>query len=263
MTTAYGNIASFTAPGSSTTSASQFNQTAVNAAVQSSCAAGFTCSAVSLYEIDFTLTANLSSTVTVNNSTASTQYVGAISGQGGTYVGGATSGIAVASVATLTLSDPLNNDLVDVLPTFSIATDTRRKIACGSGTPTSGNYSNCLSIGSGSHMFSGTGTDTKSGSLTSGDLDPTTLAAYVGSGNVTFDLALGGQTNNGSLPSAVTIPGNTATIQALTNGLKVEYLYSYEQTAISSSPEPTTMALFGGALLGLGFFGRKRRTNSL
>jgi hypothetical protein len=263
MVSTSGNISAFTAPGASTTSAGQFNQTAVNAAIQAGCSAGYICSAATLYEIDFSLTANLSSTVVVANTTGSIQYVGAIGGQGGTFAGGATSGVAVASVATLDLSDALGNDIVTAIPTFSIATNTRRKVGCASGTATSGNFSNCLSVANGSQTFSGTGTDTKTGLLqtSDGSLGSAELAAYVGTGNITFNLALNGVTQNGSLPAGVTVPTNIANVQSLANGLNIQYLYSYT-SVINESPEPSTMALFGTALVGLGLFGRNRKKNA-
>jgi hypothetical protein len=68
----------------------------------------------------------------------------------------------------------------------------------------------------------------------------------------TFTLAydtLTGTTFNGG-------GGNlTATQATVTNGT---YKIIYNYTAPSSTPEPATMTLFGSALLGIGFFARKR-----
>jgi len=260
-TTVFGNIPSLTAPASGSTSAAQFNATTTNTAIQSACAAGHTCSALTLIEIDFAITANLSASVTVANSTGTTQFINSISGSGGVF-GAPTSGFAVAEVATVTLGDGITSGLAVAVPTFSVATNVERKKACAGTPATSGNFANCLSIGTAGASFSGTGTDMGSGSYMTSDstLTGAVSTEYVGAGSVSFSLDIAGATNNGTLPAGVTIPTNTAALTALTNGLEVDYIYTYTDTITSSAPEPSTMLLFGGALLGAGLL-RRRRAN--
>jgi len=259
---AFGNIPTFSAPGDQAVSAAQFNEAAVNASIQTACPAGFFCSALTLTEIDFTLQANLAATVNILDARPGVTYIGPITSEGGTF-GHPTSGFAVAEVATVSLIDPFLNDVVDVSPTFSIPT-TKEFRGSGAGTgacsgalaPTATKFVNCLAVPVGVHIFSGTGTDTETGSYLSTDFTPTLLAGYVGTGTVAFDLALDGLTENGTIQSGVTIPANTATIQALVDGLTVTYDYTY---SLSTTPEPGTMALLGGAFLGLGLLRKRLR----
>jgi hypothetical protein len=253
--TAYGNIAAFNAGSSSSVSANQFNQTLLDAAIQAACPAGDTCSGSTLTEIDVSLTVNLTASLGVNNSNAFTAYAPANSSTPGTYLGGATSGTAIADQASIEITDPVTDgiDFVDK-PTFSVATTNQFKTTCGSsGTPSSAHFVNCLAIAPGSTTYSGTGTDMETGSYT-GDLSGET-STYVGSGVVSFALAGSTLTPN-TLPNGVTIPTNSASITALTHGLTVTYDYSY--TEVQNTPEPTTMALVGGALLAIGIIRKKR-----
>jgi PEP-CTERM motif len=253
-TTAYGNIAAFSAgPTGSTVSVNQFNQTSLDAAIQAACPTGDTCSASTLTEIDFSLQVNVTATVGVGNSNGITSYIGSITGSTGTF-GAPTSGIAIAEIVTTDLNDGITTGLVEDNPTFSAATTNQFKSASCSGTPaTSGSFHNCLAVASSGQSYSGTGTDTETGSYT-GDLSGET-STYVGAGLVNFTLAANGNTTTGSYPAGLTFPTNTAAVTALTNGLVVTYDYSYTET---SSPEPATMALVGGGLLLIGFIRKKR-----
>jgi hypothetical protein len=173
------------------------------------------------------------------------------------------SGFAVAEVAALSVVDPLSNDVVDVMPTFSVATNVEfRGLGAGTGVcgatgvPNATHFVNCLAVAPGTHVFSGTGTDTQTGSYLSADLTAAVLAAYLGTGTLSFNVALNGLTENGAIPAGVTIPADTANLQPLLNGLQVTYDYSYTQT---SNPEPATMALLATGFLGFGLL-RKRLT---
>jgi hypothetical protein len=97
----------------------------------------------------------------------------------------------------------------------------------------------------------GLGLDGVTKTITSGD-----LANYVGAGAFT----LGGQTK--SLTTFSGGGGNINPVQSTTAEFEAEIDYTY--TVPSGTPEPVTMALVGGGLLGLGFLGklRRRRNNS-
>lgn len=256
----YGSNSAITAGNSGTISAATFDQAATDAAIQAACPTGYTCSGSTLTEIEFSLTVNTDAAVTVSNTNASTSYVGPLTGKNGTY-GNPTSGYAVAQVTTVDLIDPLNNTVVEDIPTFSAATTNEFRSSTCTGTAVSSAFTNCLAVAPGGQTYTGTGTDTDMGSYTGSDLAGV-LSTYVGTGGtVTFNLSSQGGTNNGRLPSNVGISSNTATIQALTNALTVTYDYSYTETLIpTGTPEPGTMALVGGALLAIGLF-RKKRTN--
>jgi len=257
---ATGDIPGFAAPGDNSTSAAKWNAAASNSAIQAGCPTGYTCGAATLYEIDFTITGNLSSTVTISNTTGASAQIQPIGGQGGTF-SHPSSGVAVDSSATLELSDPLSSDLVVTVPTFSISTNTEYKSVGGTGctgTANKSSFINCLNVAAGSTTFSGPGTATNSGGYFSTDSTwATEAAAYTGSGDVNFTLTLTGSSTSGTLPTGVTIPTNIASIQALTDGLQVGYDYSFTETLNPSTPEPTTFVLFGGALVGLGLLGKR------
>jgi len=256
-TSTFGSNGAFGAGTTGSVSAGQFNQAATDAAIQAACPAGFTCSGSTLTEIDFTLTVNTQAAVTLSNTNAGTAYVGPLAGENGTF-GNPTSGFAVSQLTTIDLNDAINQGIVEDIPTFSAATTNEFKSSTCSGTAVSSAFTNCLAVAHGGQSYSGTGTDSQSGSYT-GDLSGL-LSTYVGSGQVAFTLSSIGGTENGRLPTNVGISSNTATIEALTNSLAVTYDYSYTETAIPSTPEPTTMALVGGALLAIGLV-RKKRIN--
>jgi len=95
----------------------------------------------------------------------------------------------------------------------------------------------------------GLGVDGVTKSITGAD-----LANYVGAGNFT----LGGKTN-----SFTTFSGggnNIMTAIATTAQFSAEIDYTY--TVPGTTPEPVTLALMGGGLLGLGFLGKRRRQKS-
>lgn len=258
----FGNLSTITVPNSGTITAGQFDQVGTNAAIQAACPVGDTCSALTLTEIDFTLTTNLSASVSVANSTGTTAYIGSIGGENGLF-GSPTSGFAVAQDTTVTLSDPLTASLLENFPTFSEATTTELvKTNCGAGTANAGNFENCLAVAAGGQTFSGTGTDTQTAVYLSGAITSPVLSTYVGTGNVSFGVATSGGTSNGTLQAGVTIPTNSATVTSLVDALQVTYDYTYtEDIPSGSAPEPTTMVLLGGALLGIGFFRNKRRAD--
>ncbi len=262
-TSTSGSNGAFGAGATGSVSAGQFNQVALDAAIQAACPPGFTCSGSTLNEIDFLLTVNTTAAVTVSNTNASTALVGPIgyvspSNPGpdnGTF-GHPTSGFALAQVTTVDLSDGITDDLIDDIPTFSAATTNEAKSNTCAGTAVASAFTNCLAVAAGGQTYSGTGTDTEAGSYT-GDLSGE-VGTYVGAGSVSFTLGSIGGTVSGRLPTNVGIASNTATIQALVNSLTVTYDYSYTETAVSSAPEPTTMVLVGAGLLAIGMIRKKR-----
>jgi len=92
----------------------------------------------------------------------------------------------------------------------------------------------------------GMGVDGETKLITGGD-----LANYTGVGNFT----IGGHTKASS-----TFGGGGGNINVTqSTGAEVEAEIDYTYTVPSGTPEPATMALVGGGLLGLGFLGRFRR----
>jgi hypothetical protein len=255
-TSSQGSNGAFGAGTTGSVSAGQFNQAAIDAAIAAACPVTDTCSGSTLVEIDFSLTVNTTATVTLSNTNAGTSYVGPLSGLNGTY-GSPTSGFAVGQLTTVDLNDPVTGTIVEDVPTFNAATTNEFRSSTCTGTAVATAFTNCLAVAHGGQTYSGTGTATDTGSYT-GDLSGV-VGTYVGAGSVNFGLSSIGGTVNGRLPSNVGISTNTATIQALTNSLTVSYIYTYDDTVNpTGAPEPTTMALVGGALLAIGLVRKKR-----
>lgn len=250
--TVTGNIAQFNAGSSTAVNVATFNQTSVNSLITTVlCGIGNTCSGATLDQVDFVVHGNVSATLTASNPNAFTAYIGPLSGQGGTFAGGATSGRAIESDATLTLNDPLSN-VATALPIASVATDTRRRVSCGTGTPSSGNFSNCLAVTPGTRVFNGAGVADGTGSYVRADGDFSTFAVestYVttGAGVVSFTLGLTSATTAGTLFNGITVPGNATRQNAVTDGVEVTYFYSFSETTPDAVPEPTTLLLAGSA----------------
>jgi len=275
--TVFGNITGFTSGTSSSTSAAQFN--AATATVI--CPVNYSCGPATLVEIDFSLTTPLAGSVTVANSSATqTGYYASIAGALGTYNGDSTpgsantTGTAVEQTVGVTLSDPTNSDLIDTTPVVAVATSNQYHRTGGSptggcgGTGSAGstNFINCLVVAtSSSTVYSGTGSDTEGNTYSTGDSGWSAESApYSGSGTVTFGLAAAapGTTNGTATGNGLSVGTNTASITSLTDALAVTYDYTYTETFVGSTPEPTTMVLMGGALLGLGLLRRKTRTKT-
>lgn len=137
--------------------------------------------------------------------------------------------------ALLTLKDPLNNTLVTTLPVVSSVDNA----AASDGVFDFGGAS-------GKTYTNVTGTNSTSVTLTA----PGSLAPFTGLGTITASLFAAG-TSVGSGGGNLTTSFNTRAA----GSMSVTYTYD---NGITATPEPGTIGLLGSALLGFGFFGRKR-----
>jgi len=257
------NVDSPTSPGPGPNAPSEvvgvngYSQAAANAAIAASCPIGFICSAATFYQIDLSVAATTSGSLTVTNTGGPTAIpcltnVGTCDGSAAT----ATNGISLEGNLTLNTYDPLSNDVLveHNTPTFSIATNSVTGFGAG--------QTNYLTIGSGNTNESGTGTLATSSpntyNNTQGALWTTASAAYSCAtvNCVTLDLFLSGGSSIGNpQPAGV---GSTNNIDSITGGsVIVAYDYSYTETQIGGTPEPATLFLMGSALVGIGLL-RKR-----
>jgi hypothetical protein len=78
------------------------------------------------------------------------------------------------------------------------------------------------------------------------------LSEYEGGGSDSFSVVSAGGTYGGSASPGVFFSGN-ATASGVTT---ITYTYS----VVSATPEPTTMVLFGSALVGLGLLRKRIRS---
>jgi hypothetical protein len=121
--------------------------------------------------------------------------------------------------------------------------------------------------GTGTFNFSGTATDTTGAIVAGGMLftesvlgtsttsfNITPFTGYVGAPGTftpTFTLGTGGSATASGTGSQSLLYGGSGTGSVVAS-------ITYTYTAASTAPEPATMTLFGSALLGIGFFARKR-----
>jgi len=235
----------------------QFNRTAINAAITAACASGHTCTASNLTSIDFQLASTVNTAFITTNSTAGTLRVG-VSGPDG-FDGSGSLQYSYAVQADLVLFDPNLFSTVETLPTFfnttSIATaKTSTKTTSGAASDTQTGHINVATGLLTTSVNNIANTATLSGPYTTVGTD---LNTYVGAGTVTYELAIAagyhvpGTTPAGlALNSDATLTSGTATIV---------YTYTYDDT-VTTTPEPTTMVLFGSALLGIGLLRKRSRS---
>jgi hypothetical protein len=233
------------AQNTGTASVSGFNQAAANASIV--CPSGFTCSTATLYEIDLGIVANTSGSLNISNTSGGSALIGCFTGDCSTS---ATSGIAAEGQASLAVIDPNSkNKGFSNQPTFTVATNffdgvnlvNDLQVATGT-TPESG--TNIVNIALHS-IYNSTTDGTWSADSATYSVNP-----------VNFNLVLSGAAQLGNTPNGVTTNTNVAAVSS--GQITVDYDFSYTETAIpSGTPEPATMALMGGALLGLGLLGKR------
>jgi hypothetical protein len=243
------NFAQLNSPGSNSVTLQQFDVTDANSAIQSNCPVTDTCSALSLNSINFSINGNILGSLTFNNSATMSQRV----------TGDSTGRIASA-FADLYLVDPNGVTVAETIPAFTLSTNFNVP-AMGSVTKT----------GNGSDPETGTinaATGAVSTSVPGNNdtLTPTEISStyeYFGNSfnastnTIVFDGTLGGGVSlPGNFPNGVTNTNNSETLLS-SSSVGVQYVYSYTDTLISTTPEPATLVLFGSALIGIGLI-RKR-----
>jgi hypothetical protein len=270
--TVYGDLPVVNAgvPGSAT--AATFNQTAVDAGIV--CASGYTCSGATLIDITAFASTTLAgvSTFTNDGSTGLVQYARSLSGASnkGTFNlngqdGVNTTGTVGNLSASLLISDGITT-LVDVNANIATASEIQRggNGTCSTSNPTNFLYSTCLAVTPGTSKNFSASQLGAGGASYSSPFSPAVLNLYrtFGAGVVTFALNTNGALSTNLPSSAGMFATSTVSSAAATNGLQIDYTYTYEATLIdtSATPEPATFALIGSGLVLLGL-ARKRRSN--
>jgi hypothetical protein len=229
-----------------TASVSGFNQTAANASIV--CPSGFTCGTANLYEIDLGILANTSGSMNITNSTGASAFVDCFAGN--CSKNSPNAGIAAEGFASLQVVDPNNqNQGFGNKPTFVISTNAVDSV----------NNTNALQISSAATTAeNGTNVVTiPLADIYDSTNDPNWLSDRVAYtiNPVNFSLTLSGNQQIGSAPVGV---ATSNTVANLSSGLiSVNYLFNYSEVPDGTVPEPTTMALMGGAMIGLGLLGKR------
>jgi hypothetical protein len=250
------NFPSLGSPGSENVTVQQFDAFDANAAIQTNCPVTDLCSALTLTAINFTLNGIVDGTLTFNNTNSTSVNV--------TPTCSPTCQLATAT-ADLGLTDQNGALVGSSFPSFNLTTS--------------------FSIAANSSVTkTGTGTDSETGSinaltgvvsnslnqpesnspLTSTQISNTYVFNTIGFNGGTDVVTLSGmltgfETQPGQIPNNVNISNNTETLDSASSA-SIQYVYSYSDTVIpTGTPEPTTMLLFGSALVGLGLLRNRSR----
>jgi len=244
--TASGALPALSNPGTTggTASVSQFNVTAANAFIQSTCPAGFICSGPTLVQINLDVTGSSTGSLNINNTTGATADIGCLNGS-------ASGCTAVEGTLSLNVIDPLSLNIgPQGVPTFTVKENA------------GGPVTYFLAVANGTTPESGSAPlsvlENDIYSTSSGNWS-TVMADYIGSGSVNFNLGITGGYLAGNTPTGVGY--SNATVNLTSGSIAVAYDYTFTETPINGTPEPATMLLFGSALVGLGCI-RKRVSKS-
>jgi len=226
----------------------QFNQTAINSAITAACTPGHVCSASTFTAIDFQLSVNVTDKFIAQNTTAGTLRVNV----GGPDAFGGSQTYSEAVQADLIMFDPNLYATAESLPTYfnpssvAVAANTTKTVSGTVSDTQTGHVNVPTRV-----LTTSVNNSSNTATLSSGD-----ISTYIGSGTVTYEL---------DLSSGVHIPGttpsgmNTGSDSVLNSGTAmITYTYTYTDTNVA--PEPTTMVLFGSALLGIGMLRKRSRS---
>lgn len=267
--TVYGNLPSFTIGSGGSTSVSQFNQTATNLAIQAGCTVGYTCSALTLDSVELGVRSSATINYSITNSSGATGFVAGIANA-------LSPTAAVNAGAAVTFNDGITTALLVADPNITVLTNTnRRNAGCTTGTANRG----CLSVTTAGLSINqtATGSDSNGYMNPNNPLDATwnaVLAQYVGASTKSFSLSSAPAVTTGQInfinstsfsgtSLAATGSGDLDDFANIT-GLVVRYTYTYDETFVEVNPvpEPTSMALMGGALLVVGMVRRRRSSKN-
>ncbi|NDJ10889.1 MAG: PEP-CTERM sorting domain-containing protein [Acidobacteriia bacterium] len=258
--TVYGNLPSFTIGSGGSTSVSQFNQTATNNTIQTNCTFSYICSALTLDSVELGVRSAATINYSLSNTSGSTNYVAGIANV-------VSPTAAVNAGAAVTFNDGITTALLVADPNITVLTNTnRRNAGCTTGVATRG----CLTVTTAGLSINQTATGSDSNAYFDGDAEwASVLAQYVGASTKSFALTSTpatqtGQinfTNSSSFSGTSLAAAGSGDLDDFANitGLVVRYTYTYDET-FNPVPEPTSMALMGGALLVVGMV-RRRRSN--
>jgi hypothetical protein len=260
-----GTITSFSTAGAGTATTTISAYNSANAAASISCPVGDTCSGPTLYEIDLGVSVSDNGSLTLTNQSTSngTVYIRcletALGAAPGCPTGSGATGNGIALVGELGYA---------IYDAFTGSTATSAAVL--SGTDTSVFYApvtttavvqgvkySVLPVTSAGSTFSGTNT----ASIPMGEAYASTDSAWASesaayaTNPVTLNISLAGDISSGTSDNNI---GQSNNVDNLAGQVTAQYLFSYTETSTSATPEPTTMVLMGGALLGVGLIRRRQ-----